>query len=263
MDLKFIKDEDIDVAYQGFVDRGTPEAELEDATVGYLEELNYERSKEKGPPIYFKGALSAIPRTMSDKAVGATVFTPEDMPFEENIDKGLLKVSKLAEKMINPNWERQTAEVASGTLNPFKEGGVSTWAAIMGNQMPIQADMLISRSIGKLIGAPIGAGIAAIGGAAVPAPEEVATVPAGAVAGATVGALLVPLASLSLTEAGAFMRQAKMLGIDEDIAAQMAPSVGVINGAIEEVQQLTRIAPFLRGKAKDKVASVPIAGSMT
>lgn len=252
MPLKNISREDVYTTMQGLHERGVPEDRLEEATGEVLKEIDYQRSKDQGPSLFLKSALAATPRHISDKLYGIPAFTPGDGKFDETMRNWSTAIQ---DKFINPNWERQMAEASSGTLNPLKEGGLDTWAAIMGGQTPVMADMAISKSIGKLLGGAAGAGIAAIAGQAGPqvtTGEEVATVPLGAKIGGIAGEYIFPLASLSLNEAGSFLRESEMSGVDEDIAKKYAPAVGVINGAIEEVQQIGLVYPYFKNKASGK-----------
>jgi hypothetical protein len=230
MYLKHVGQSDIDVAVDRLIDQGLPDEEIVPILKDYLPELNYQRSKNEGPPLAVKSMLSSAGRHVSDKLLGATAFTPGRM---FGVDTVLEKASAFTEdKLVNPNWERQTEEAAGGSMNILTEEGRTTWTAIISGQVPIMADMILSSQIGKTAGGLLG-GLAG---------------PKGAVLGGKVGEIAAPLLSMSLSEAGSFLRSAEAAGVDSDLAQGFAGVVGVTSGGVEQLQQLSRLGPFLKTK---------------
>jgi len=243
MKLKYVKKED---AYRGLKmlsARGVPSDMLAPVLTDYLKELNYQRSTEEGPPIFFKGAVAGAGRHISDKLLGVTAFTPGG---GAGLDKYLTRASDfVAENWINPDWERQMEEVASGGLSPLHSEGRATWSAILGGQVPVMADLLMSKWLGKLAGTGIGSAVSAVAGtAAAPGAGTAAGGGGGAIVGSAIGSRALPIFSLSLNEAGSFLRTAHMGKVNPDVAEALAPFVGLASGIVEELQWEMGLAPF-------------------
>jgi hypothetical protein len=123
---------------------------------------------------------------------------------------------------------------------------INTWAANVGDQIPLMLMTYAGRVAGTVLSKPlsvIGGGTAALatGG---PDPTDVATAPA--VVAITQEAMkhiggAVPMVGV---EAGAFMDDALVLGIDKDIAEKYARPYGLGSGAIEYAQNLWMLGRY-------------------
>ena len=211
----------------------------------------------------FTQSLAAKPATALR---GVTAFTREEA---FGLDPVLLKTSEFIESLRNPNTKAEIEQKIQGRLFPVQEGDrwfqvdpklipevINTWAANIGDQIPLMLMTLTGKLIGKAVGKPAGA-LAGILTAA-PAgldPTDAVTVPAIATATSKIVEHLGGAAPLIAVEAGGFLDQAEQMGIDKDIAEKYARTFGVGSGAVEYAQVLWNLKAFKRlaGPAKKTI----------
>lgn len=172
---------------------------------------------------------------------GATAFTGE------NVDEVLGTAAKRMESLVDPERKARADAALQGKLWPSQEDTpwykidpkllpevINTWAAQVGDQIPI----MVSAVIGRVIGAKAGS----IAGSAAG--------PGGALTGAAVGGLTGGWVPMAGVEADGFLREAQYYNIDKDIAEKYARIHGPAAGAIEYVQQLWNLKAF-KGISQD------------
>ena len=125
---------------------------------------------------------------------------------------------------------------------------INTWAANIGDYIPLMIMTRTGQVLGKLIGKPAGAAVAAgvgiiTGG---PDPTDIATVPAVAAITEKILTHVGGAAPLIAIEAGGFLLRAEQMGIDKDIAEEYARIYGPSSGAIEYAQTLWNLKAFKR-----------------
>lgn len=231
--------------------------------LGVEPETTFDLEPELNIEYFGQEVLSAEPskllyqsfaQSLADKPAmmlrGVEVYTPGKAL---GIDPLLDKASTLLESLKNPELEKKLQNVKSGKLWPVGKDRrwwqverkylpevINSWAANVGDQIPLLLTFLAGRMAGKIIGKPISA---LAGGAATmitggPDPSDIATVPA--VVGITQEIVkhLGGAAPMVAMEAGAFMDDAGAIKIDTDIAEKYAKLYGLGSGTIEYAQQL-------------------------
>ncbi len=211
----------------------------------------------------FTQSLAAKPATALR---GVTAFTREEA---FGLDPVLLKTSEFLESLRNPNTKAEIEQKIQGRLFPVQEGDrwfqvdpklipevINTWAANIGDQIPLMLMTLTGKLIGKAVGKPAGALAGLL--TAAPAgldPTDAVTVPAIATATSKIVEHLGGAAPLIAVEAGGFLDQAEQMGIDKDIAEKYARTFGVGSGAVEYAQVLWNLKAFKRlaGPAKKTI----------
>lgn len=208
----------------------------------------------------FKAAAASAAQKPALALKGLTAFTPgQGFGFDALLEIGsdyLLSLGDVTKK-------RQVEASLQGVLWPSKgetpwydiepkkiPEAINTWAANIGDYIPLMLMTRTGQAIGKAIGKPAGAAVAAgvaliTGG---PEPSDVATAPA--IAGITEQVLkhVGGASPLIAIEAGGFLTRAEQLGIDKDIAEEYARIFGPSSGAIEYAQTLWNLAAFKRLK---------------
>ncbi len=189
---------------------------------------------------------------------GATVFTPGEA---FGFDKVLNKVSEFLNSLRNPNTKKEIEQKTQGKLFPIQEGAswadidtsllpevINTWAANVGDQIPLMLMALAGKVVGKSVGKQIGSVVGFLAGLITggPDPTDVATIPAIATTTAKIVEHLGGAAPLIAIEAGGFMEQAESLKIDKDIAEKYARIYGIGSGAVEYAQVLWNLKAFKR-----------------
>lgn len=189
---------------------------------------------------------------------GVTPFTPGEA---FGVDKILNKTSEFLNSLRNPNTKKEIEQKMQGKLFPVHEGAswtdidssllpevINTWAANVGDQIPLILMTFTGRMIGRVTGKPAGAGAGLLAGlvTAGPDPTDVVTVPAVATATARIVEHLSGAAPLVAIEAGGFLEQAESIGIDKDISEKYARIYGVGSGAVEYAQVLWNLKAFKR-----------------
>ena len=196
---------------------------------------------------------------------GAQVYTPgEALGFDAVMEK----TSDYLESLHDVEKKSQVAMAAEGKMWPTEEGTlwykikpsllpetINTWAATVGDQIPIMLMTLVGKLAGTIVGVPAGAvaGVAAGLITAGPDPTDIVTVPAIAATTTKIFAHLGGAAPLVAMEAGGFLDRADELGIDEDITEKYARLYGLGSGAIEYAQWMWNLKAFSRlGSATKK-----------
>lgn len=198
---------------------------------------------------------------------GATVFTPGE---GLGVDKLLNNVADFLESLRNPETKVEIQKKTEGRLFPVQQGDrwfqidpklipevINTWAANVGDQIPLMLMTLTGRAIGAAVGKPVGAtaGLAAGFVTAGPDPTDAVTVPAVAATTAKVVEHLGGAIPLIGVEAAGFMDRAEQTGIDKDIAEQFARPYSLASGLVEYAQVLWNLKAFKRltGPAKKTI----------
>ena len=203
----------------------------------------------------FKQSLADKPAMMLK---GTEVYTPgRAMGMDFLLDKA----STYLRSLQDPEERERLQKVASGRLWPTGEDRrwwqvearylpevINTWAANVGDQIPIMLITQAGRTAGRIIGTPIA--LAAGGAAALvtggPDPSDVVTAPAVVAIVSEVTKHLGGAAPMIAMEAGNFMDAAEALGLDRDISEKYAKSYGLGSGAIEYAQQLWLLGRYSR-----------------
>jgi hypothetical protein len=189
---------------------------------------------------------------------GVQPFTPgEALGFD-----GLLrKTSDYLENLHSRESKQRISAAEEGKLWPKYEGKpwydielkllpevINSWAATVGDQIPIMLMTWSARAVGKVIGKPVGvlAGTTYALATAGPDPHDIVASPVVAQATAKVIEHLSGAAPLIAMEAGGFMDRADSLGIDKDIRDKYARLYGLGSGAIEYAQVLWNLKAFKR-----------------
>ena len=189
---------------------------------------------------------------------GVPVYTPgEALGFD-----GLLRWTSDYLLSLQKEEAKRKVEVAiTGRLWPIYKGRpwykvepellpetINTWAAMVGDQIPIMLMTWSGRMVGKFVGKPLGGligGIYALATAG-PDPHDLVAAPAIALATAKIVEHLSGAAPLIAMEAGGFMDRANSIGIDKDIVEKYARPYGLGSGAIEYAQWLWNLKAFSR-----------------
>lgn len=197
---------------------------------------------------------------------GAKVYTPGEAL---GIDWFLTKTSEYLENLRSREKMTDIEAAATGKLWPIDKGAswyqidpkllpetINTWAATVGDQIPIMLMTLTGREIGKVTGKPIGTGVGGLyalitGG---PEPTDVVTAPVIAKVTEEVVKHLSGAAPLIAMEAGGFMDRANAIGLDNDIAEKYARPYGLGSGAIEYSQWLWNLKAFKMLSPKVKMS---------
>ncbi|HDZ39973.1 MAG TPA: hypothetical protein ENH62_17155, partial [Marinobacter sp.] len=189
---------------------------------------------------------------------GTTAFTPGEA---FGTDKVLNKTSEFLNSLRNPNTRAEIEQKMQGKLFPIQEGAswsdidvsllpevVNSWAANVGDQIPLMLMTLGGKVVGKAVGKPVGAAAGTLAGLATGGvdPTDVVTTPVIATATAKIVEHLGGAAPLIAIEAGGFLEQAASVGIDTDIAEKYARIYGVGSGAIEYAQVMWNLKAFRR-----------------
>jgi hypothetical protein len=213
---------------------------------------------EFDPFIGFKAAAASAAQKPALALKGLTAFTPgQGFGFDK-----LLDITSDYLVSLGDEKKRQQVEASlQGVLWPSKgetpwydiepkkiPEAINTWAANVGDYIPLMIMTRTGQAIGKAIGKPTGAAVAAGVGVITggPDPTDVATVPAVAAITERVLEHVGGASPLIAIETGGFLTRAEQLGIDKDIAEQYARIFGPSSGAIEYAQTLWNLAAFKR-----------------
>lgn len=219
-------------------------------------------TKEPTPGGPLETFASAFAQSMVGKPAmmlrGVEVYTP-GRGF--GLDPLLEKASLTLQSLQRPEEMAKVEKAAMGKLWPTGEDRkwyqveskyipevLNTWAANVGDQIPILLATFAGRRLGRIIGKPIGAlaGAAAAMITAGPDPTDVATAPGVAAITSKIVEHLGGAAPLIAMEAGSFMDDANLLEIDKDISEKYARIYGLGSGAIEYAQQLWMLGRYKR-----------------
>ncbi len=187
---------------------------------------------------------------------GAEVYTPGKA---YGLDPLLEKASITLQSLQNPEEVERIAKIAGGKLWPTGEDRkwyqietkyipevLNTWAANVGDQIPLLLTTFAGRALGRIAGAPLAAAAGATAALVTggPDPTDVATAPSVAAITSEVTAHIGGAAPLVAMEAGSFLDDANLLGIDRDIAERYARMYGIGSGVIEYAQQLWMLGRY-------------------
>lgn len=189
---------------------------------------------------------------------GAQVFTKEGKAGDI-VDVGLQRASEFFLSLQDAEKKKEIDAKLQGRLWPVDAGdrwwqisaqaipeAINTWAATIGDQIPLMLMTFAGREAGKLISKPL-AGVVAPTVAlttAGPDPTDVITVPLAAKAIEFIGTNLGGAAPMVAIEAAGFMDHANSLGIDKDVAEKWARRYGSLSGMIEYSQIVFRMKAF-------------------
>ena len=173
-----------------------------------------------------------------------------------DIKVGDIGVSGLYGKLTPEQVREQTAELEK-TKGKSTANWYQSWAKSAAEVMPSSTESLKGGLTGAGAGAAVGAGVAAVGGQLGPQvaiPEEIATVPAGALTGARWGFTAGSFKRSAEIEAG--MAYVELINMKDEQGNYLAPeivrplagAIGVINGALEVVKLKTIIKTIPGGK---------------
>jgi hypothetical protein len=204
MPFQYVTTDDLRTGLQSLRDLKVPESEFVPRLKSMAQELEYQRSKDIGPSVGVKAAITGAVQMPIDIMTGLTTITPAGSGAESLLKSA---TTSLRENLINPDWQRKVGEASSGPLSSME-----TWEANLGSMVPMIAEMALLKKAGGSIGGRL----------------------AGA-SGASIGGALAPTAGFGMQSAGGFLEQAKSYGIDEDIAKRFAVPVGVLNAGLGEV----------------------------
>ena len=185
-----------------------------DALTGALQQyattLEAQRSADSGPPLIVKSVAVGFPQTVADQLSGI----------------GLDDAAAAVRKYVNPQWEQQVGQAASGPLSDL-----NTWAANIGQSIPMMAEGLLLHRAGVGMGAKSMVATAALPGAAFVAQQR-----------------------------GQSLSTMKDFGIDPDIASTRSTAVGLLNGALSEAEFAQKLIPFkvAPGLIAQQIAAHPI-----
>lgn len=201
----------------------------------------------------FKQSVISKPAMMLK---GIEVYTPGKAV---GLDPLLEKASLALQSIQNPEEILKVAKASQGKLWPTGENRkwyqleskyipevLNTWAANVGDQIPLLLTVYAGRKLAKISAKPIG-GLAGATAALLtggPDPSDVATAPAVSKITEKVIEHLGGAAPLIAMEAGSFMDDANLLGIDRDIAEDYARKYGIGSGTIEYAQQLWMLGRY-------------------
>ena len=213
---------------------------------------------ELDPFTAFKSAASSAVEKPALALRGLTAFTPGQAFGFDNLAE---ISSDYLLSLVDETKRQQVAASLQGMLWP-SEGetpwyrieprripeAVNTWAAVIGDYIPLMVMTRTGQVLGKAAGAPVGTAVATgvgllTGG---PDPTDVAVVPAVAAITQQVLTHVGGAAPLRAIEAGGFLTRAEQLGIDKDIAEEYARIFGPSSGAIEYAQNLWNLGVFKR-----------------
>lgn len=211
MAYRFVTREDLQPRLELLKQSGLPQDEQIARLRTIADQMEYDRSKEAGPPLFVKSMLTGAAQMPADILQGATALTPSGSSAESMLKSAS---TSLRENLINPNWQRQVGEAASGALTDM-----STWEANIGSMVPMIAEMALLSKVGGAIGGKVGGVVA-------------------------------PAAGFGMQSAGGFLEQAKSYGIDEDTAKPLAASVGVLNAGLGELGFLAGVGGMKVDPAK-------------
>ena len=146
------------------------------------------------------------------------------------------------EKKIDPELEEQVAELLNAPLAPVQTGDhwynrewdqlpgvINTWAAQVGDQVPILLHVGLGEVAGELAGRAAG-----------PAHKVIKTAMSMAIGGTYTIAL----------ETGGFWDYANGLGIDKDLAEKYARLYGASAGPVEYAQNVFSLKPFTKSSVR-------------
>jgi hypothetical protein len=118
-------------------------------------------------------------------------------------------------------------------------------AKAFGSLAPYMIQSMKEYGKGQMIGRMAGAGVALIGGLAIPAPEEGITLPMAAAMGGQVVGTFMSLEKMRKQEAGSFWLDSVSKGIDPDISGKWAQAYGMGSTVLEagQLKLLSKIIP--------------------
>lgn len=159
-------------------------------------------------------------------------------------------------QMTDEQVRQETARLEK-TKTVSKKTWAGSWFGSAANVAPTTVEALKSGAVGAAVGAGVGAGTAVVAGQLGPQvaiPEEIATVPAGALTGGRLG-MMIGSAKRGMEIEGGLM-YVELLNmtdengqhIDPKIAKPIAWTVGAINGGLEFVKLKTLISTIPGGK---------------
>ena len=202
----------------------------------------------------FKQSLAGKP---AEALKGAQVYTPGKAG--DVVDVGLAKASDFFFSLQDAEKKTEVDIKAQGRIWPVNKGDrwyqispqalpetINTWAANIGEQIPLFLLTMAGRAAGKLTGKAIGkaAGLTAAVATGGIEPTDMVTAPLAAKAVEDISKHIGGAAPMVAIEAAGFMDYAGEIGIDKDIAEGYARWYGGLSGAIEYSQHIFKLKAF-------------------